>query len=81
MPTDLDTTFIPAIRLADPKERIHDPAEAIKADASHGTDGNILVLNLDEQGGAKDWFTVRYDSQNDRAFREGVFRLDLTRTF
>jgi len=67
--------------LADPKERIYDPVEAIKADATHGTYGNILVLNLDQQGGARDWYTVRYDPQNDRAFREGVFRLDLMRTF
>ncbi|MFO8026588.1 MAG: hypothetical protein R6U56_02865, partial [Opitutales bacterium] len=69
------------ILLADPKERIYDPVEAVKADASHGTYGKILVLNLDPQGGTKDWYTVRYDAQSERAFREGVFRLDLMRTF
>jgi hypothetical protein len=69
------------ILLADPKERINDPKEAIKAEAAHGTYGNILVLNLDNQGGSRDWYTVRYDSKNARAFREGVFRLDLMRTY
>ena len=69
------------ILLADPKERIHDPKEAVKAAAKHGTYGNILVLNLDDQGGARDWYSVRYDESSERAFREGIFRLDLMRTF
>lgn len=69
------------ILLADPKERIHDPDEAIKADATHGIYGNILVLNLDAHGGARDWFTVRYDALSGRSFREGIFRLDLMRSF
>jgi len=69
------------ILLSDPKERIHDPDEAVKADASHETYGNILVLNMDTQASSSEWFTVRYDGQSERAFREGVFRLDLMRTY
>jgi len=59
----------------------HDPDEAIKADASHGTYGNVLVLNQDEHKNTKDWFAVCYDARSEGAFREGVFRLDLMRSY
>lgn len=65
----------------DPSLSCGDPKEAVKAAATHGTYGNILVLNLDDQGGARDWYAVRYDESSERAFRESIFRLDLMRTF
>ena len=40
-----------------------------------------MVLNLYGEGNAKEWYSVRYDPETERVFREGTFRLDQMRTY
>jgi superfamily II DNA or RNA helicase len=65
------------ILLADTKEAFEREKEILKACAQHADYGQVLIINLHGQGEAREWFTVRYDGQQNRAVRDRVFHTGL----
>jgi hypothetical protein len=65
------------ILLADTKEAFEREKEILKSCAHHADYGQVLIINLHGQGEAREWFTIRYDAQQNRAVRDRIFHTGL----
>jgi len=70
-----------SVLLADTKEAFEREKEILKSCAQHAEYGHVLIINLHGQGDAREWFTIRYDAQQNRAQRDRVFHTGLLKSF